>query len=415
MDHPAPLATRLFLALLLLALAALACRRAAPSTTPFPTVDAEATVGAAPTEPPANALTPEATGAPVTPTEPAPTSTKPPGTEPATGTPGTGAAPAQPFGYGWDVAFYAAFQPASGMEQYPPTTFNWIKIVQEPEQAQFLCGEFRLPQRVLLRLNRAAAGVTPFDVGAHAASWASSLREPGGDRCVDAFEIGNEPNLAGSGMFGGRVDPVGYADQLCAAYDAIKAVDPGFLVISGGLAMTGGDTPDYQDEETFTRWVLSRVQALRGDPGACFDALGVHNYGFRTGFATDPNDPAACPDGQCFRGAERLAAVLNEFGAARPIWSTGFGWARDFTAACAAAPWAGPFNGFAQSDQAQAENLTGAFAYARANWPWMGAMFVANLDYQLRPWQPDPCADPDGWFGVKGFPAEAALEAMPKP
>jgi hypothetical protein len=73
------------------------------------------------------------------------------------------------------------------------------------------------------------------------------------------------------------------------------------------------------------------------------------------------------------------------------------------------------YNGAQVSDQAQADNLVGAFQHARANWPWLGAMFVANLDYNVRPWATDPCQDPDGWFAVRGYPAEAALESMPKP
>ena len=42
-------------------------------------------------------------------------------------------------------------------------------------------------------------------------------------------------------------------------------------------------------------------------------------------------------------------------------------------------------------------------------------MFAANLDYNRRPWVTDSCQDPDGWFAVKDYPAEPALESMPKP
>lgn len=50
------------------------------------------------------------------------------------------------------------------------------------------------------------------------------------------------------------------------------------------------------------------------------------------------------------------------------------------------AGWVAPYDGAQVSDQAQADYLVGAFQYARANWPWLGAMFVANLDYNVRPW-----------------------------
>lgn len=194
-------------------------------------------------------------------------------------------------------------------------------------------------------------------------------------------------------------------------------VDSHFVVVSGGLAPTAGETIDYLDEETLTRRMLDHIREIRGRPEACFDAFGYHNYGFRTGYVTDPADATNCPDGLCFRGVERLHALLaNEYGITYPLWTTDSGWMRDFVAGgCGAAAWAPPFSGFAVSDAAQAENLVGAFQYARANWPWLGAMFVANLDYNARPWAPDPCQDADGWFAVKGFPAEAALEAMAKP
>lgn len=354
------------------------------------------------------------------------TATPVPPSPAATATPGTPTAPATlpsaaaglPFAYGWDVAFFAAYQPSANVAQYAPTSFNWLRITGLPDTWEYLCNQFKLPYNVLLRLNRVGAGVSPAEAAADAGNWARLLHQHNGsERCVQAFEIGNEPNLSGAGRFGGPVDPAAYADQLCAAYDAIKAVDPAYVVVSAGLGMTGGDTPDYLDEVAFTRRTLERIRAQRGSAGACFDALGAHNYGFRTGFGTDPADAAACPDGMCFRGVEQLHSVLaGEFGVSHPVWSTSVGWMRDYSAGgCAAAGWAAPFSGFAVADQAQGDNLVGAFQYARTNWPWLGAMFVANLDYNQRPWAPDPCQDPDGWFAVKGHPAEAALEAMPRP
>jgi len=96
------------------------------------------------------------------------------------------------------------------------------------------------------------------------------------------------------------------------------------------------------------------------------------------------------------------------------IWATEIGWMRDFNAGgCAAAPWAPVFGGFPLSEAGQADQLVGAYQYARWHWPWMGAMFVFNLDYDRR--DQDACADEQGWFAVKGYPAEVALEAMPKP
>jgi hypothetical protein len=300
---------------------------------------------------------------------------------------------------------------------YSPTSFNWIKIADNPDPSQ-LCGPNRLPYRVLLRLNKADANATPQQVADDTWTWAHALETaPGVDRCVDAFEIGNEPNLSMNGGYSGPVDPERYADQLCAAYTAVKNTDPDFIVVSAGLAPTAGlpDATLALTDTVFLRRMLDRIRATHdGDAGACFDVLAYHNYGFRTGHATDPASPA-CAERSCFRGVEETFQILRgEYGVAKRIWATEIGWLRDYTAGgCGDAAWAGTFGGFQVSDQAQAAELVDAYTYARANWQWMGAMFVFNLDFDRRP--QGPCDDEQGWFAVRGFPAEVALEAMSKP
>ena len=72
---------------------------------------------------------------------------------------------------------------------------------------------------------------------------------------------------------------------------------------------------------------------------------------------------------------------------------------------CGGAPWAPIFAGFPISDQAQADNLVGAFQYARANWPWLGGIFVFNLDFNPPRRSTDPCYDEQGSFAVQGHAA----------
>lgn len=323
--------------------------------------------------------------------------------------------PELPFGYGWGVYDWRAYWPS--FTRYPATSFNWIKIAENPEPAA-LCGSNRLPYFVLLRLNKADANATPQQVADDTWTWAHELEiAPGVGKCVDAFEIGNEPNLSMTGAYGGPVNPETYADQLCAAYTAIKNTDPSFVVVSAGLAPTAGlPNPTLALTDTvFLRRMLERIKATNnGDAGACFDVLGYHNYGFRTGYATEPFN-AACAERSCFRGVEDIFTILRqEYGVTKRIWSTEIGWMRDFiSGGCGAAPWVPVFAGFQLSEAEQANQLVQAYQYARANWPWMGAMFVFNLDFNLRP--QNLCADEQSWFAVKGFQAEAALEAMPKP
>ena len=52
-----------------------------------------------------------------------------------------------------------------------------------------------------------------------------------------AIQIGNEPNL--SSEWGAPPDAAKYRQVLCAAYTAIKQINPDTIVVSGGLAPTG--------------------------------------------------------------------------------------------------------------------------------------------------------------------------------
>jgi hypothetical protein len=322
--------------------------------------------------------------------------------------------PDVPYGYGWGVFDWRKYWPAN--PQYPPTTFNWIKITENPDP-QFLCGPYRLPYNVLLRLNKADANATPQQVADDTWTWAQNFKAiPGRARCVDAFEIGNEPNLSMTGAFGGPVNPELYADQLCKAHEAIKNTDPTFIVVAAGLAPTAGlpDPTLALTDTVFLRRMLDRIASQKGNAGACFDVLAYHNYGFRTGYSTPPSS-SPCAARSCFRGVEEIFQILRyEHGVRKRIWATEIGWLRDFVAGgCGGAGWAPFFGGWQRSDADQGNQLVSAFQYSRDNWPWMGAMFVFNLDFDRRP--QDNCQDEQGWFAVKGHPAEAMLEAMPKP
>lgn len=323
--------------------------------------------------------------------------------------------PQTPFGYGWGVYHWRAYWPTN--QQYPTTSFNWIKITENPDPAQ-LCGASRLPYRVLFRLNKADANASVQQVADDTWTWAHNLETaPGVGKCVDAFEIGNEPNLSGNGAYSGLVNPERYADQLCAAYSAVKNTDPSFVVVSAGLAPTAGlpDPKVAMNDTVFLRRMLDRIKTKNnGDAGACFDVLGYHNYGFRTGYDTAPSSPA-CAERSCFRSVEAIFDILRqEYGVTKRLWSTETGWMRNFvTGGCGGAAWFPFFAGWQLSNQGQADQLVNAYQYSRANWPWMGAMFVFNLDFDRRP--QNNCDDEQGWLAVKGYPAEAALERMAKP
>jgi Cellulase (glycosyl hydrolase family 5) len=129
---------------------------------------------------------------------------------------------------------------------------------------------------------------------------------------ADAWELWNEPD---SGQFwAGGADPAAYAALLRAAYPAIKAVQPGDVVVTGGMV---GNNMDF-------------LSALY-DHGAqgSFDAVGVH---------TDTACLTSGPDAYyrdergrvgryTFSAYREVHAVMSDRGdGAKPVWMTELGW-----------------------------------------------------------------------------------------
>src|SRR5690606_3607340 len=148
---------------------------------------------------------------------------------------------------------------------------------------------YDLPQQVLLRIDATHAQLS--DIAAFA-DGVEAVAQNHGDY-IDAYEIGNEPNLDAS--YGWAAPPIAadYQQLLCAAYDRIKPADPAAVVVPAGLAPTGRVSGDwnghpghnglYQDEREYLR------ELLAGGAGNCFDALGYHPYGYRANFDAVPD------------------------------------------------------------------------------------------------------------------------------
>lgn len=259
-----------------------------------------------------------------------------------------------------------------------PLGLEWVKLWETYSGLP----ERRLPQAVLFGLH---CGPYTDDLDAWRAHVTEIVTASAGT--VEAFEICNEPNLRAYG-WGQTPDPAQFTAMLCAAYDAVKAHDPGALVVSGGLAPTGripgtcegwqGNNCDAMDEQLF-------LQAMLAEGAAdCMDAFGYHPYGFA--YAPE-QDPTAVSNGFAFRGVELVREILVEHGLSDlPIWATEFNWLRhpaeDGRAACTEdeAFWSA-FGWHAVSETTQADYLVRAFDYADRHWPWMEGMFVWNLDW----------------------------------
>src|SRR3990172_6760888 len=168
----------------------------------------------------------------------------------------------------------------------------------------------------------------------------------------------------------------------------------------------------YQDEREFLK------EMLAADAGNCLDAVGYHPYGFSADYDVEPDvdspDPARkCVNGFCFRGVEKLYEIMQAHGlGSTQVWATEWGWITDPPAHCKNLPeWQGRLWQIV-SEQKQADNLRGAVEHADAHWPWMGGMFVFNLDFNLADWY-DEC-EQLRYYAVANRPAETVLTDMPK-
>jgi hypothetical protein len=225
--------------------------------------------------------------------------------------------------------------------------------------------------------------------------------------CIDAYEIGNEPNLAWEWGLG-NPDPVATVEVLRIAYTNIKAADPEAIVVSPGVSPTGSVPPEVKDAWDDRRFVRAMYEA-----GAkpFFDALGVHPFGFKYPPETDPesiyydpNDPyypnnPDPVDGLCFRRAEQLRAVMEEFGdTEKQIWATEMGYIMKPPEYCRGTyDWQARWWQVLDPDT-HGWYLSRAFEYAAEHWPWMGPMFVFNLDYSRDPG--DMGCNPIAWQAI---------------
>ncbi len=278
--------------------------------------------------------------------------------------------------------------------------FNWAKgyvnwATVEPEPGQFrwvdpdnVVKAFTDQQlNILLRIHGTPTWARPAD---------SSLSHPPTDLTdfanfvtelatryrgqVAAYEIWNEPNL--NYEWGNQQpDPAAYTAMLKAAYTAIKSVDPGALVISGGLATTGNGSPTAYGDLDF-------LQAMY-DAGArgYFDALGSHPYAYGLSPAESH------PDGLSFdRVVDQHELMVANGDAATPIWITEVGWVLR-------THWdLGEHATIGVSEVQQAQYLSQAYAIVENDWPFVEAMFLFNLDFSTVPWY--AAAEPMRWYAI---------------
>ena len=236
---------------------------------------------------------------------------------------------------------------------------------------------------------------------------------------VQAYEIWNEQNYAVE--TGGKVNVAAYPPILKAGYQAVKKVDPKAVVVFGGMTPTGVNDPSIALNEVD---YLRQIYALNGgEIKQYYDVLGAHpGSNCNPPDNSWPDNPATNPCGTdpsggrsytkdnsfYFKRILELRKVMEDAGEAQTkMWLTEFGWT---TANQAKGYEYGQF----VSPEQQAQYLTRAFELGKS-YPWMGVMFVWNLNFATIT-QPNDEKYPWGVLNSDWSPRPAytALKNMPK-
>ncbi len=298
------------------------------------------------------------------------------------------------FGYGVNVADLSqAYLVRDIGYDWAKSYVNWETVEPEPGQYRWTDPDNIVTAfegygiRILMRVHGTPAWARPegtflsyppnhvADFGRFMGALAARYRGR-----VAAYEIWNEPNLHYEWGYL-EPDPQQFTALLKAAFQAVKAVDPNALVITGGLATTGDGSSTAMGDLAFLQGIY--------DAGArgYFDALGSHPYAF--GHDPDFQDPWGLSLARVVQ--QREVMIANE-DAETPIWITEAGWVLHTN-------WNLVEHETIAVDQAQqAAYLTRTYRKVRAEWPWVEALFLFNLDFSSVPWY--PAAEPMRWYAI---------------
>ncbi len=161
----------------------------------------------------------------------------------------------------------------------PDTIDTWIKYDQIVELTE--AHGLRLMTRLSnppawSRADPAAGDRAPPDDFQDFVNYAIAVAERYRGR-ITHYQIWNEPNIYPE-WGNAPIDPAGYAELLCRAYEALKAVDPTIVVISGAIAPTiAMDVSRDLSDLVFLQLLYDH------GGGECFDALSAQGYGLRSG------------------------------------------------------------------------------------------------------------------------------------
>lgn len=207
---------------------------------------------------------------------------------------------------------------------------------------------------------------------------------------IHAYEIWNEPNLAHE--TGGTIttaDVGRYVEMLKLAYERIKAIDPDALVLAAASSSSAVTNPSvalsdrefYQAMYTYNGGEVRNyfdIQAVH--PGGAAnppDTLWPDNPSFIEGCEPAPDRCWNDDSTHYFRHIEKVRGWMEEYGMAdKRVWITEYGWAT---------PNVTPgyeFGNFVSLEQ-QAEYITGAMRRTFELYPFVGNMFLWNMNFAV--------------------------------
>ncbi len=180
---------------------------------------------------------------------------------------------------------------------------------------------------------------------------------------ITHYQIWNEPNIYpewGENF----VDPAGYTELLCRTYDALKAVDPDIVVMSGAIA------PTISLDGFFGLNDLIFLQEIYDNGGgACFDILSAQGYGLFSG-PTDKRLRATSVN--IARHTYYRDIMVNNGDAHKPIWLSEAAWNHTLDAELPPEQ-IDAYSRFGNVTQEQAARyMPMLFDRAQQEWSWIG-------------------------------------------
>lgn len=189
---------------------------------------------------------------------------------------------------------------------------------------------------------------------------------------VSAYEVWNEPNLALE--WGPRVDPAAYVEMLKAVTPAIRAADAHAIIVAAALGPTGVNDPKLGIDDV--RYLEKMEAYQNGVYHWMADVQGTHPYGYRSAPNMLPPDSPNTgeytnhPSFYFRRIEQQRLAMIRAGDSGRAMWITEFGWGT------------GNFPEFSDvSEDTRGQWTVQAVQMIRARYPWVGAMFLWNLNW----------------------------------